>query len=87
MNMPPAHAHDLSKSRFNPIAHEQLAAFDRMPANGRLTRHAIELIFGISRATLWRRIREGKIPKPREARWIVSEIREVLANKCPPGAA
>jgi predicted DNA-binding transcriptional regulator AlpA len=73
-------AKDAKKDRFNYIAREQVAAFARMPNDGQLVLGAVEVICGVSRPTLWRHIRDGKLPKPRNGRWRVGDIRTALAK-------
>lgn len=62
-------------------------ALDPVDAHRRLTtRQVMELVGVKSKNTLWKRIREGKLPEPRyqaarQPRWVVGEVLDSLAQQ------
>lgn len=56
--------------------------FQDLPDCARVRQPVVELLHGISSATLWRRVKSGHLPKPqlngRVASWSVGEIRASL---------
>jgi predicted DNA-binding transcriptional regulator AlpA len=62
-----------------------LENFDRLPDSALVGQPVVEGLFGISGPTLWRRVKDGKLPKPRKpspgcTRWSVGELRRGLAK-------
>ncbi|WP_420465790.1 helix-turn-helix transcriptional regulator [Panacagrimonas sp.] len=65
---------------------ESCRYFDTMPDAGEVRQPTVEALFGISAATVWRWVREGRLPKPRKrgprvTTWNVGELRAVLSAK------
>ena len=58
------------------------STFQDLPGCARVRQPVVELLHGISSATLWRRVKSGHLPKPqlngRVASWSVGEIRASL---------
>lgn len=58
------------------------STFQDLPDCARVRQPVVELLHGISSATLWRRVKSGHLPKPqlngRVASWSVGEIRASL---------
>ena len=59
-------------------------AFPHQPDEARIPSSVVDLLFGISRATRWRRIAAGKLPRPSAGGFLVGEVRSALAEQ--PGA-
>lgn len=61
---------------------ETLRDFDNLPAAARVRLPAVCRLFGISPATAWRRVRDGRIPKPRKdgviTYWQAGDLRAAL---------
>ena len=62
-----------------------LANFDILPNSANVAQPVIEGLYGCSGPTVWRRVKDGTIPKPRKlsprcTRWNVGEIRAALAK-------
>lgn len=59
-----------------------VSAFQDLPDCARVRQPVVELLHGISSATLWRRVKSGSLPKPRldgrVASWSAGEIRATL---------
>jgi len=63
-----------------------LQNFDQLPESAQVRQPVVEALFGISPATVWRRVSTGALPKPRKfgprtTTWNVGELRAVL-NAC-----
>lgn len=60
-----------------------LSGFDSLPDIARTSLPVVCALFGVSSATVWRRVHDGKIPAPikdgQATRWIVGELRRALA--------
>ena len=59
---------------------DQLPDFDTLPDSGFVRLPSLEKIFACSRATIWRRVKEAKLPAPKKlgprmVAWNVGEIR------------
>lgn len=57
-----------------------LAQFEHLPNSANVAQPVVEGLYGISGPTLWRRVKDGGIPKPRQlspgcTRWNVGELR------------
>ncbi len=79
----PPHAAAGSGSSFNPQLGPSYPAFDDLPRIAHVRLPFIQLIYGVSRATVWRWVREGKIPAPRRlsagvTAWNVGDIRDAM---------
>lgn len=62
---------------------ESLRNFDVLPNSAEVAQPTLKSIFGISDATVWRRVRSGELPQPRRhgkrtTRWNVGELRAIL---------
>ncbi len=60
-----------------------LRNFDQLPDSAQVRQPTVEALFGISNATVWRRVGNGLLPKPRKfgprtTTWNVGELRAVL---------
>lgn len=59
---------------------------DPLDAHRRLTTKEVMALIGVkSKNTLWKRVREGKVPRPRyqaarQPRWILGEVVDALAE-------
>lgn len=67
------------------VSKATLECFDSLPTNGSLRLPVMLCIYGCSRATLYRNIKKGLVPKPhrlgkRIAVWQVGAVRESLQN-------
>lgn len=55
------------------------SVFQSLPDCARIRQPVVEILHGISSATVWRRVREGRLPKPRLdgriASWSAGDIR------------
>lgn len=65
---------------------ESCRHFDSLPDAAEVRQPTVEALFGISAATVWRWVRQGRLPKPRKrgprvTTWSVSELRAVLTAK------
>lgn len=65
---------------------DALRHFDQLPDSAHVRQPTVEALFGISAATVWRRVKSGHLPKPhrhgeRTTTWAVGELRAVLAAK------
>lgn len=65
---------------------ETLKHFDSLPDAAEVRQPTVEALFGISAATVWRRVRAGTLPQPRKfgprtTTWNVGALRAVLAPK------
>lgn len=67
----------------NPAPLPGLSEFDSLPDTARAALPVVCGLFSISKATVWRRVQTGLIPKPiREGgstRWLVGDLRKALA--------
>lgn len=71
----------LSTSRALP---DSLRNFDSLPNAAHVRQPVVEALFGCSGATIWRRVRDGRLPTPnklseRVTAWNVGELRQALA--------
>jgi predicted DNA-binding transcriptional regulator AlpA len=62
---------------------ESLRYFDQLPDSAHVRQPVVEALFGCSAATVWRRVADGRIPRPRKlsdrvTAWNVGELRRVL---------
>ena len=61
------------------------SAFASLPDNARVRQPIVEILHGISSATLWRRVKSGALPAPhvcgRVASWSAGEIRASLTMR------
>lgn len=62
-----------------------LRNFDALPDSAEVRLPTVTSLFGISAATVWRRVKDGALPKPRKfgpntTSWRVGELRAVLAK-------
>jgi predicted DNA-binding transcriptional regulator AlpA len=59
--------------------------FSQLPDSAQIKLALVCVLFGISKATVWRWSKDGRLPKPRKlspgvTRWNVGEIRAVLKS-------
>ncbi|WP_080885408.1 helix-turn-helix transcriptional regulator [Nitrospira japonica] len=62
---------------------EVFAHFDRLPNSAHVRQPIVELLFACSSSTIWRRVRDGHIPRPhklsaRVTAWRVGDLRQIL---------
>lgn len=60
-----------------------LQHFDQLPDSAYVRQPIVEALFACSGTTLWRRVKDGRIPRPRKlsdrvTAWQVGELRRVL---------
>ena len=72
--------------RSSPDIAESLRHFDSLPDSAHVRQPTVEALFGISPATIWRRVASGALPKPhkfseRITTWNVGELRAMLNTK------
>jgi prophage regulatory protein len=66
-------------------AHDSYASFDELPDVAVLRLPTVMQLAGLSRATIWRRCREGRFPKPlqlgatRAIGWRAGDLRQWLS--------
>ncbi|MEC5397930.1 helix-turn-helix transcriptional regulator [Uliginosibacterium sp. H1] len=64
---------------------DALKCFDSLPDSASVRQPVVEALFSCSAATVWRRVRDGRIPQPRKlsdrvTAWNVGELRAALAK-------
>ncbi|MBB5458696.1 AlpA family transcriptional regulator [Paraburkholderia sp. Cpub6] len=63
---------------------ETLASFNDLPDEAHVDVRVVGALYGIATPTVWRRVRDGSIAKPRKfgasSRWNVGELRAALAT-------
>ena len=69
-----------------------LTHFDRLPNSAHVRLPTVAALFGCSPSTIWRGVRDGRIPKPmkhfkRASAWSVGALRQVLQGQGRKGAA
>lgn len=69
-----------------PSIAESLRQFDFLPDSAHVRQPTVEALFGISAATVWRRVGSGTLPRPhkfseRVTTWKVGELRAMLNTK------
>jgi predicted DNA-binding transcriptional regulator AlpA len=62
-----------------------LTNFDDLPDSALVRQSVVEGLYGISGPTVWRRVKDGTLPRPRKpspgcTRWNVGELRRSLAK-------
>lgn len=70
-----------NKSEKIPVA---LRNFDQLPDTANVRQPVVQGLYGCSAASVWRGVKDGRIPKPRKLSprttcWNVGELREALA--------
>ena len=74
-------------NRTNPsVLPNALINFDSLPDSANVRQPVVQGLFGISAATVWRRVNDGLLPKPRKlspriTAWNCGELRAVLLGK------
>ena len=63
-----------------------LQYFDQLPDSANVRQPIVETLFACSSSTLWRRVKDGRIPKPRKlsdrvTAWQVGELRLALKGQ------
>lgn len=66
-----------------------LKHFDQLPDAANVRQPVVEALFACSSATIWRRVKDGRLPKPQKhsARvtvWNVGELRHCLGKRGTP---
>jgi predicted DNA-binding transcriptional regulator AlpA len=69
----------------NPTTQQALANFQSLPNEAKTRLPVVAALYGISQATVWRRVKSGHIPAPHKAGlrttcWNVGELRAHLAG-------
>lgn len=63
---------------------QALHDFDKLPACARVPESVVCGLYGVSRDTVWVRVKKGMIPPPikqgNATRWVVGDLRAALAN-------
>lgn len=64
---------------------DSLRHFDALPDSANVRQPVLEGLYGVSAATIWRRVQAGTIPKPRKqsarvTSWNVGLLRQALAK-------
>jgi predicted DNA-binding transcriptional regulator AlpA len=62
---------------------DALRNFDSLPNSAHVRQPVVEALFGCSSATVWRRVADGRLPRPRRVSericaWNVEQLRQVL---------
>lgn len=65
--------------------HKYLENFDLLPDSAHVRQPVVEALYACSPATLWRRVKAGKIPAPKQlsdriSAWNVGDLRTDLAK-------
>lgn len=72
------------RTRHTGATAEIIKNFDDFPDATRVRLPVVRLLFGVSSATVWRRVRDGLLPQPkRDGRityWLAGELRAKLAE-------
>jgi predicted DNA-binding transcriptional regulator AlpA len=63
-----------------------LQYFDQLPDSANVRQPIVEALFACSSTTLWRRVKDGRIPRPRKlsdrvTAWQVGELRRALMRQ------
>lgn len=72
---------DSSNFPLDPLAH-----FDELPDSAHVRQPVVQALYACSASTLWRRVNDGGIPRPRRfpprsIAWNVGELRRDLSSK------
>lgn len=83
-NRTPAERRAEAKERRHKLAAIGAASFAVLPDQARVRQPVVELLFGVSSTTLWRRVRDGLAPLPRRdggtTYWLAGDIRRALGQ-------
>ena len=64
---------------------QALIMFDQLPDVARIALPTVRALYGISTATVWRRLQQGLIPKPVKdggsTRWLAGDLKKALDVK------
>ena len=65
---------------------DALRNFDCLPNAANVRQPVVEALFSCSSATVWRRVKDGRLPKPRKlsyrvTAWNVGELRAALSER------
>lgn len=65
------------------VISDALRNFDSLPDSAHVRQPVVEALYACSAATVWRGVKNGRIPKPRKLSprtscWLVGELREAL---------
>jgi predicted DNA-binding transcriptional regulator AlpA len=65
---------------------DALRHFDQLPDSAHVRQPVVEALFGYSASTVWRRVRDGLLPKPerlgpRTSAWNVGKLRRALRGE------
>jgi predicted DNA-binding transcriptional regulator AlpA len=69
---------------------DALRDFDSLPDSANVRQPVVEALFACSSATIWRRVKDGRLPAPRKlsdrvTAWNVGELRRALAPESAAG--
>jgi predicted DNA-binding transcriptional regulator AlpA len=68
------------------VVPDALKHFDSLPDSANVRQPIVEALCGYSGATVWRRVKDGGLPRPRKlsprvTAWNVGELRRMLASR------
>ena len=74
-----------SQSATSPELPHALRHFDQLPDAAHVRQPVVKALFGCSDATVWRRVGDGKLPRPHKlspgvTAWNVGELRRAIAG-------
>lgn len=74
----------MSKETATDFISEALKHFDQLPNSASVRQPVVQALYACSRASVWRGVNAGRIPKPRKLSprttcWNVGELRQALA--------
>jgi predicted DNA-binding transcriptional regulator AlpA len=74
-----------ASSGLRPIDQKALEIFDTLPDSANVRLPVVVSLFGISRVTVWRWTKQGRLPTPRRPSegvtvWNVGDLRQVLTR-------
>lgn len=72
-------------TRLRSVDQNALAGFDQLPESANVRLPVVAALCGVSRVTVWRWSKSGRLPKPRRlsegiTAWNVGDLRQVLAR-------
>jgi predicted DNA-binding transcriptional regulator AlpA len=73
------------KQSSTPFPSDALRNFDSLPDSANVRQPVVEALCGFSAATVWRRVKDGGLPRPRKlsdrvTAWNVGELRTALSQ-------
>lgn len=75
-----------AKSGLRPVDQKALETFDTLPESANVRLPVVAALCGVSRVTVWRWSKSGRLPTPRRLSegvtgWNVGDLRQVLARQ------